>query len=134
MEEAILMEHFMCMINLYPFQLKTKCTVLLTKRGKNEFIFSPNSLTKQDVEKPITFLESACICVSSCEFMLCHVMSFRFRSTTSNIGLKQQFFTTLECNGVKASKLQHNCTIIVCMSMSILTIASPLVMEISSRL
>ena len=97
--------------------------------------FSHNSVNKHDVEKPITFLGSACIFVSSCEFMLCHVMCFRFRTTTSNIGLKQQFlFITLERNGIKASTLQHYCTIIVCISMSSLIIERPLVMEIGSRL
>ena len=113
------------------------CTVLLTKRGKNENVpfFSHNSVTKHDVETPITFLESACIFASSCEFMLCHVMAFLFRTTTSNIRLKQHFlFITLECNGVNASNLQHNCTIIVCMSMSRLIVTHPLVMEIGSRL
>ena len=99
------------------------------------FFFSHNSVTKHDVEKRITILESACIFVSSYEFMLCHVMFFRFRTTTSNIGLKQQFlFITLERNGVKASILQHYCTIIVCMSMSSLIVARRLVMEIGSRL
>ena len=50
--------------------------------------------------------------------MLCHVMCL---TTTSNlhVGLKLHFLFTCiahECNGVKASNLQHNCTIIVCMS------------------
>ena len=66
--------------------------------------------------------------------MLCHVMCL---TTTSNIGLKLHFLFTCiahECNGVKASNLQHNCTIIICMSMSSLIIARPLVMEIGSKL
>ena len=112
-------------------------TVLLTKRGKNKNVlfFSHNSVTKHDVETPITFLESACIFASSCEFMLYHVMCFRFRTATSNIGLKQHFlFITHERNGVKASNLQHNCTIIVCMSVNSLIVAHLLVMEIGSRL
>ena len=96
--------------------------------------FSHNSVNKHDVETPITLLESACICASSCEFMLCHVMCFRFRTTTSNIGLKQHIlFITHERNGVKASNLQHNCTIIVCMSLNSSIVACPL-MEIGSRL
>ena len=67
--------------------------------------------------------------------MLCHVMCFRFRTITSYIGLKLQvLFITLERNGVNASNLQHNCTIIVCMSMGSLIVARPLVMEIGSRL
>ena len=113
------------------------CTVLLTKRWKNENVlfFSHNSVTKHDVETPITLLESACIFASLCEFMLCHVMYLRFRTATSNIGLKQHFlFITHERNGVKASNLQNNCTIIVCMSMSSLIVTRPLVMEIGSRL
>ena len=85
--------------------------------------FSHNSVTKHDVERTITFLESACIFASSFEFMLYHVMCFRFRTTTSNIGLKQHIlFITHECNGVNASNLQHNCTVIVCMSMSSLIV------------
>ena len=97
--------------------------------------FCHNSVTKHDAETPITLLESACIFASSCEFMLCHVMYFRFRTTTNNIGLKQHFwFITHECNGINASNLQHNCTIIVCMSMSSLIVARSLVMEIGSRL
>ena len=97
--------------------------------------FSHNSVTKHGVEKTITFLESACIFASFCELMLHHVMCFRFRTTTSNIGLKQHFlFITHECNGVNASNLHSNCTIIVCMSMSSLIIIRPLVMEIGSRL
>ena len=114
-----------------------RSTVLLTKRGENENVlfFSHNSVTKHDVETPITFLESACIFASSCEFMLYHVMCFRFRTTTSNIGLKQHIlFITHERNGVKASNLQHNCTIIVGMSVNSLIVAHPLVMEIGSRL
>ena len=113
------------------------CTVLLTKRGKNENVpfSSHNSVTKHGVEKTITFLESACIFASSCEFMLYHVIGFRFRTTTSNIGLKQHFlFITHECNGVNVSSLQHNCTIIVCTSLSSLIVTRPLVMEIGSRL
>ena len=95
--------------------------------------FSHISVNKHNVEKPITFLKSPCIFVSSCEFMLCHVMCFRFR-TTSNVGLKQQcLFITLECNGVKASNLQNYCTIIVCMSMSSLIVACSLVMEVGSN-
>ena len=112
-------------------------TVLLTKRGKNDNVpfFSHNSVTKHDMEQTITFLESACIFASSCEFMLYHVMCFRFRTTTSNIWLKQHFlFITHERNGVSASNLQHNCTIIVCTSMSSLIVTHPLVMEIGSRL
>ena len=112
-------------------------TVLLTKRGKNENVpfFSHNSVTKHDVEKSITFLESACIIASSCEFLLCHVMCFCFRTTTSNIGLKQHFLSiTNECNEDKISNFQHNCHIIVCMSMSSLIVTRPLVMEIGSRL
>ena len=97
--------------------------------------FSHNSVTKHDVETPITLLESACNFASSCEFMLCHVMYFCFRTTTSNIGLKQHFlFITHERNGVKASNLQHNCNIIVCMSLNSLIDARPLVMKIGSRL
>ena len=112
------------MVGLRPIQRIIHCeqnelemqhhTVLLTKRGKNENVpfFSHNSVTKHDVENTITFLESACIFASSYEFMLYHVMFFRFRTTTSNIGLKQHFlFITHECNGVNASNLQHNCTI-----------------------
>ena len=92
-------------------------------------------VTKHDAETTITFLESACICVTSCEFLLCRVMCFRFRTTTSNIGLKQYvLFITHECKGVKASNLQHDCIIIVCcMSMSSLIVTRPLVMEIGSR-
>ena len=111
--------------------------MLLTKRGKNENVpfFSHNSVTKHDVEKKITFLESACIFASSCESMFNYVMCFRFRTTTSNIGLKQHFlFITHECNGVNVSNLQHNCTIIFYMSMSSLIVTRPLVMEIGSRL
>ena len=64
--------------------------------------------------------------------MLCHVMFIRFRTTTSNIGF---LFMTLERNGVKASNLQHYCTIIliVCMSVSSLILACRLVMEIGLR-
>ena len=118
--------------------IRNASTVLLTKRGKNENVlfFSHNSVSKHDVETPITLLESACNFASSCEFMLCHVMYFRFRTTTSNIELKQHFlFITHEHNGVKASNLQHNCNnIIVCMSLNSLIVARPLVMEIGSRL
>ena len=109
-------------------------TVLLTKRGKNENVpfFSHNSVTKHDVEKTITFLESACIFASSCEFMLYHVIGFRFRTTTSNIGLKQHFsFITHECNGVNVSNLQHNCTIIVCTSLRVRVLFHNLISPIS---